>query len=86
MSEFGTPRHAITQRGEGIISKLKRLLSLWSEGRTDEEISEALGGAGSGWSRRNVKRYRQVLRLIDPEKPAWRVKRKPAASGRWSAF
>lgn len=59
---------------EGLISKLKRLASLWGDGKTDAEIAEILG-----WGRETVKNYRQVLRLIDPNSPAWR--KKPA--GRW---
>lgn len=83
-----TERHAITQRAESIVAKLKRLVSLWSDGLTDDEISEALGGAGNGWSRKSVKRYRQVLRLIDPTRPAWRHRPhlKHKAAGRWSAL
>lgn len=69
-------RHAAGIRSDGIIDKLRRLRCLWLEGRTDAEISEALGGAGTGWSRKSVKRYRQVLQLALGK----------ACGGRWSAL
>ena len=65
----------------GIMRKLERIRQLWLDGHTDAEISAELGGSsvsrrqGEGWSAQTVKRYRRVLRLIDPERPAWRHRR-----------
>ena len=69
-------RHAASIRSDGILSKLRTLRALWLDGKSDAEISEVLGGAGSGWSRKSVKRYRQVLQLALGK----------ASGGKWSAL
>lgn len=61
-------RHAAALRGESIMAKLRRLLVLWVEGKSDSEIAEALG-----WEKRTVIGYRQVLKLTLGKK----------ARGRW---
>jgi len=69
-------RHAAAIRSDGILAKLTRLRAMWLDGKTDAEISEALGGAGCGWSKKSVKRYRHVLKLA--------LHQPSDAIGRWS--
>lgn len=80
LAERRLTREEMTQRGLGIAAMQARIAELWGEGRSDDEIGEAIDKCAH-----TVKRYRQVLQLINPVERRQRRQRGGAGiSGRWS--